>query len=83
MPRATARAALARRAANDRPALGAVMMGAMLLNLLLAALAGIAVPVFLDRAGRDPAHGASVLLTFATDSCGFFFFLGLAKLFLV
>jgi magnesium transporter len=67
----------------DRPALGAVMMAAMLLNLLLAALVGIAVPVFLDRAGRDPAQGASVLLTFATDSCGFFFFLGLAKLFLV
>jgi magnesium transporter len=67
----------------DRPALGAVMMGAMILNLLLAAMVGIAVPVMLDRAGRDPAQGASVLLTFATDSCGFFFFLGLAKLFLV
>jgi magnesium transporter len=66
-----------------RPALGAVMMGAMILNLLLAAMVGIAVPVLLDRAGRDPAQGASVLLTFATDSCGFFFFLGLAKLFLV
>ena len=66
-----------------RLALGAVMMGAMILNLLLAAMVGIAVPVFLDRAGRDPAQGASVLLTFATDSCGFFFFLGLARLFLV
>jgi len=66
-----------------RLALGAVMMGAMILNLLLAAMVGIAVPVFLERAGRDPAQGASVLLTFATDSCGFFFFLGLAKLFLV
>jgi magnesium transporter len=67
----------------DRPALGAVMMAAMILNLLMAAMVGIAVPVFLDRAGRDPAQGASVLLTFATDSCGFFFFLGLARLFLV
>ena len=67
----------------DRPALGLVMMGAMILNLLMAAMVGIAVPVFLERAGRDPAQGASVLLTFATDSCGFFFFLGLAKLFLV
>ncbi len=67
----------------DRPALGAVMMGAMTLNLLLAAMVGIAVPVFLERAGRDPAQGASVLLTFVTDSCGFFFFLGLARLFLV
>jgi len=67
----------------DRPALGAVMMGAMVLNLLLAAMVGIAVPLALERLGRDPAQGASVLLTFATDSCGFFFFLGLAKLFLV
>ena len=67
----------------DRLALGAVMMAAMILNLLLAAMVGVAVPLVLERAGRDPAQGASVLLTFATDSCGFFFFLGLAKWFLV
>jgi magnesium transporter len=66
----------------DKPALGAVMTGAMILKLLLAAMVGIAVPVMLDRAGRDPAQGASVLITFVTDSCGFFFFLGLARLWL-
>jgi Mg/Co/Ni transporter MgtE len=66
-----------------RPALGAVMMAAMVLNLLLAAMVGVAVPVLLDRAGRDPVQGASVLLTFATDSCGFFLFLGLARLLLI
>lgn len=33
--------------------------------------------------GRDPAHGASVLLTFVTDGMGFFLFLGLARVFLV
>jgi magnesium transporter len=63
--------------------LGVVMMAAMLLNLLVAALVGIAVPILLDRAGRDPAQGASVLLTFTTDSMGFLLFLGLAKMFLV
>jgi magnesium transporter len=63
--------------------LGAVMAAAVLLNLIVAALVGVAVPVLLQRAGRDPAQGASVLLTFITDSMGFFLFLGLARLFLV
>jgi len=63
--------------------LGAVLMGAVLLNLVAAALAGIGVPLLLQRLGRDPVQGASVLLTFITDSLGFFLFLGLAKLFLV
>jgi magnesium transporter len=66
-----------------RLALGLVMMAAMSLNLLLAALVGMAVPLVLDRMGRDPAQGASVLLTFVTDGMGFFLFLGLAWLFLV
>ncbi|HEY8550712.1 MAG TPA: magnesium transporter [Vicinamibacterales bacterium] len=63
--------------------LGLVMTAAMVLNLLVAALVGIAVPLVLERVGRDPAQGASVLLTFTTDSMGFLLFLGLAKLFLV
>lgn len=63
--------------------LALVMMSAVLLNLLVAALVGVAVPLALHKAGRDPAQGASVLLTFTTDSMGFFLFLGLAKLFLV
>jgi len=60
--------------------LGLVMMGAVTLNLMLAALIGISVPLLLDRFDRDPAMGSSVVLTFATDSMGFFIFLGLATL---
>jgi magnesium transporter len=62
--------------------LGAVMMAAVLLNLVVAATAGVTVPMLLDRVGRDPAQGSSVLLTFITDSMGFLLFLGLAKVFL-
>ncbi|RLT94498.1 magnesium transporter [Ketobacter sp.] len=65
------------------PLLGAVMMAAVTLNLLLAALIGISVPLLLDRLHKDPAMGSSVVLTFATDSMGFFLFLGLATLILV
>ena len=64
-------------------ALGAVMSGAVVLNLLVAALAGVAIPLALHAAGRDPAHGSSVLLTFITDAMGFFLFLGLATAFLL
>ena len=60
--------------------LGMTMMLAMLLNLLLGALIALAVPLVLERSGRDPAIGSSVLLTFSTDSMGFFIFLGLATL---
>ena len=63
--------------------LGMVMTTAVLLNLLIAALVGVLVPVGLSRAGRDPAQGSSVVLTFATDSMGFFLFLGLADLLLI
>jgi magnesium transporter len=55
----------------------------MVLNRSLAALSGVAIPVGLHAAGRDPAHGSSVLLTFVTDAMGFFLFLGLASLFLL
>jgi magnesium transporter len=64
------------------PALGIVMTSAVLLNLLNAAVVGVLVPVGLSRAGRDPAQGSSVVLTFATDSMGFFLFLMLAHVFL-
>jgi magnesium transporter len=60
--------------------LGVVMTTAVLLNLVIAATAGVLVPIALDRMGRDPAQGASVLLTFITDSMGFLLFLGLARL---
>jgi magnesium transporter len=63
--------------------LGLVMMLAMILNLILAALSGVLIPLTLYRFGRDPAAGSSVMITAVTDSGGFFIFLGLATLFLV
>ena len=63
--------------------LGVVMTAAMTLNLLLAALMGVLIPMTLARLGRDPAMGASVMITAMTDSGGFFIFLGLATLFLL
>jgi magnesium transporter len=60
--------------------LGVVMFLAMILNMLVAAAVGLAVPMLLRAMGRDPAIGGSVLLTFSTDSGGFFIFLGLATL---
>jgi magnesium transporter len=64
-------------------ALGGVMALAMILNLILAASMGVAIPLLRARFGRDPAMGSSVLITACTDSGGFFIFLGLATLFLV
>jgi magnesium transporter len=64
-------------------ALGGVMALAMMLNLVVAALAGIFIPLAMERFGRDPAVGSSVFLTFMTDSMGFFIFLGLATAFLL
>ena len=63
--------------------LGLVMVLAMTLNLLLAAFAGVMIPMTMMRVGRDPALGASVLITAVTDSGGFLIFLGLATLFLM
>ena len=63
--------------------LGLVMTSAMMLNLTLGALVGIGIPLLMQRLGRDPAIGASVMLTAITDSGGFFIFLGLATLFLI
>ena len=70
-------------AISQRLTLGAVMMAAMVLNLLVGSTMGILVPLVRYRLGRDPAVGSSVLLTFATDTMGFFIFLGLATLFLL
>ena len=62
--------------------LGLVMSAAVVMNLLVAAAAGVVIPLALQSAGRDPAQGASVLLTFITDAMGFFLFLVLASVFL-
>lgn len=63
--------------------LGLVMTSAMLLNLLLGAMVGIFIPLLMQKLGRDPAIGSSVMLTAVTDSGGFFIFLGLATIFLI
>lgn len=63
--------------------LGMVMTAAMTLNLLLAASAGVAIPLMRQKLGADPAVGSSVMITALTDSGGFFIFLGLATLFLL
>jgi magnesium transporter len=67
----------------DNVALGGVMALAMLLNMLLAAGMGVAIPYLRSKFGKDPAVGSSVLITACTDSGGFFIFLGLATLFLL
>ncbi|MFA5598815.1 MAG: magnesium transporter [Pusillimonas sp.] len=64
-------------------AIAIVMIVAMIGNMLVGASLGVLIPVMRDRFGKDPAMGSSVLLTFATDSLGFFIFLGLASLFLL
>jgi magnesium transporter len=63
--------------------LGLVMTAAVTLNLMLAAVAGVLIPLARHRLGRDPAQGSSVMITAITDSGGFFIFLGLATLVLL
>ncbi|MGN6357241.1 MAG: magnesium transporter [Novosphingobium sp.] len=62
------------------PLLGAVIASAMVINNLVAGLAGILVPLTLDRLKVDPAVSSAVFVTMATDVMGFFSFLGLAVL---
>lgn len=63
--------------------LAGVMASAMLLNMLVASMAGVLCPLILERLGRDPVMGSSILLTGITDSMGFLIFLGLATIFLL
>jgi magnesium transporter len=63
------------------PMLGLTIALAMLINNLIAGLAGIMVPITLDRFRIDPAVSSAVFVTTATDVMGFFSFLGLATLF--
>ena len=62
----------------DNPQLGGIIATAMVINMLVAALAGILVPLLLDRFGADPAVASAVFVTTITDVVGFFAFLGLA-----
>ena len=58
--------------------LGFVISAAMIINMFAAAVAGIAIPMVLDRTGADPAVSSAVFVTAITDITGFFSFLGLA-----
>ncbi len=63
--------------------LGVVIAVAMIVNMVCAALAGILIPLMLDKLEIDPASASSVFVTTVTDVVGFFAFLGLAAIFLV
>ncbi len=65
------------------PLLGLVIAFAMVINLVVAGLAGIGIPVVLERFGVDPALASGAFVTTVTDVVGFFAFLGLAALVLI
>lgn len=63
--------------------IGVIIAAAMLINLVVAALAGATIPLLMRRLGADPALSSSVVLTTVTDVVGFFTFLGLATIILL
>lgn len=65
------------------PMLAVVIAVAMVVNMVVAALAGILIPVGLEKLGVDPALASGAFVTTVTDVVGFFAFLGLAALLLV
>jgi magnesium transporter len=65
------------------PMLGVVIAVAMVINLIIAGLAGTMIPVLLERFGIDPALASGAFVTTVTDVVGFFAFLGLAALVLI
>jgi len=60
-----------------------VIGAAMIINMVVAGLSGIAIPVLLERLKIDPAVASTVFLTTVTDVVGFFAFLGLAAVFIL
>jgi len=62
----------------DSLTLGLVIAAAMTVNMIVAGLSGIVIPITLDRLNIDPAIASSVFVTTVTDVVGFFSFLGLA-----
>nr|WP_245836509.1 magnesium transporter [Sphingopyxis indica] len=60
------------------PGLGGVIAAAMIVNIFVAGVAGVAIPLLLDRLDQDPAVASSIFVTMTTDSMGFLAFLGLA-----
>ncbi len=65
------------------PMLGVVIALAMVINMVVAGLAGILIPMGLERAGADPALASGAFVTTMTDVVGFFAFLGLAAVMLL
>jgi magnesium transporter len=61
--------------------LSLVIGAAMVLSMIVAGMAGAAIPTLLSALGQDPAQSSSIILTTVTDVAGFFTFLGLAQLF--
>jgi magnesium transporter len=61
--------------------LGLVLGAAMVINMFVAATAGVLIPLGLRAANIDPALASSVFITTMTDVFGFFSFLGLATVF--
>ncbi|GLT09597.1 magnesium transporter MgtE [Sulfitobacter porphyrae] len=60
------------------PALGYVIAAAMVINMVIAGLAGTGIPILLEKVGVDPALASGAFVTTVTDVVGFFAFLGLA-----
>jgi magnesium transporter len=65
------------------PALGYVIAAAMVVNMVVAGLAGTVIPVLLDKLKIDPALASGAFVTTVTDVVGFFAFLGLAAMVLL
>ncbi|UWR21540.1 magnesium transporter [Sulfitobacter sp. S190] len=65
------------------PALGYVIATAMVINMVVAGLAGTGIPIVLERIGVDPALASGAFVTTVTDVVGFFAFLGLASMVLL
>ncbi|MEL7089520.1 MAG: magnesium transporter, partial [Planctomycetota bacterium] len=63
--------------------LGVVIAAAMVINLVVAGLAGTVIPVLLEKLGVDPALASGAFVTTVTDVVGFFAFLGLAAVVLL
>jgi magnesium transporter len=61
--------------------LAVIIVIALTVNLFVAGLGGVAVPIAMRKMGIDPARSATVFVTTLTDVCGFFVFLGLATIF--
>ena len=68
---------------DSRYLLGGIIAGAMIINMMVAGMFGVLLPLLLDRMKIDPAVASGVFVTTVTDVIGFFAFLGLASYFLL